>query len=119
MFDLLPGSLYPPHGRTEGRSGNKAGAREFQYDPNWRDDLPFYEYFHGDNGAGIGAGHQTGLVARIVQFLGYITPEQVLGEKAPRLTYFSSPAGRGACCRITDVPARRMRAVLRRTGPGG
>jgi len=47
------------------------GASEkFQKDPNWRDLILFYEYFHGDNGAGIGASHQTGwtgLVARLIQ----------------------------------------------------
>jgi hypothetical protein len=36
------------------------GARKFQEDPHWRDLLLFYEYFHGDNGAGLGASHQTG-----------------------------------------------------------
>jgi hypothetical protein len=42
----------------------------FQNDPHWRDYIPFYEYFHGDNGAGIGASHQTGwtgLVAKLIQ----------------------------------------------------
>jgi glycogen debranching enzyme len=42
----------------------------FQSDPHWRDLLLFYEYFHGDNGAGLGAGHQTGwtgLVAKLIQ----------------------------------------------------
>jgi hypothetical protein len=36
------------------------GTEKFQNDPYWRDCLLFYEYFHGDNGAGIGASHQTG-----------------------------------------------------------
>mgnify|MGYP002409334032 FL=1 len=65
-------------------------ARKFQDDPNWRDYLLFYEYFHGDNGAGIGASHQTGwtgLVARIIQLFGYMSPEQVLGEEARKLVY--------------------------------
>jgi hypothetical protein len=42
----------------------------FQNDPHWRDYPLFYEYFHGDNGAGIGASHQTGwtaLVAKLIQ----------------------------------------------------
>ncbi|MEO6390317.1 MAG: glucosidase, partial [Pyrinomonadaceae bacterium] len=47
------------------------GAEEtFQTDPNWSDLIPFHEYFHGDNGAGIGASHQTGwtgLVAKLLQ----------------------------------------------------
>jgi hypothetical protein len=46
------------------------GAVElFQHDPHWRDYIPFYEYFHGDNGAGMGASHQTGwtgLIARLM-----------------------------------------------------
>jgi hypothetical protein len=45
----------------------------FQDDPHWRDYIPFYEYFHGDNGAGIGASHQTGwtaLVAKLIQQAG-------------------------------------------------
>lgn len=36
------------------------GEMKFQDDPHWRDCIPFYEYFHGDNGAGLGASHQTG-----------------------------------------------------------
>ena len=36
------------------------GIEKFQTDPHWHDLIPFHEYFHGDNGAGIGASHQTG-----------------------------------------------------------
>jgi hypothetical protein len=36
------------------------GTLKFQQDPHWRDYILFYEYFHGDNGAGLGASHQTG-----------------------------------------------------------
>ncbi|HZA25978.1 MAG TPA: glucosidase, partial [Dehalococcoidia bacterium] len=59
--------------RDESRGGRRAalgGVDYFQMDPFWRDCVPFYEYFHGDNGAGIGASHQTGwtaLVARLIQ----------------------------------------------------
>jgi hypothetical protein len=52
-----------------GRRPVFGGAEKFQSDPLWRDHLLFYEYFHGDNGAGIGAGHQTGwtgLVAKVI-----------------------------------------------------
>jgi mannosylglycerate hydrolase MGH1-like protein/glycosyl hydrolase family 63 len=45
-------------------------AEKFQSDPNWRDLVPFHEYFHGDNGSGVGASHQTGwtgLVAKLLQ----------------------------------------------------
>jgi hypothetical protein len=52
---------------ASGRRPVYGGTRKFQEDPHWRDLLLFYEYFHGDNGAGLGASHQTGwtgLVAR-------------------------------------------------------
>jgi len=56
-----------------GRRAVFGGAEKFQTDPNFRDYVPFYEYFHGDNGAGIGASHQTGwtaLVAKLLQQIG-------------------------------------------------
>jgi hypothetical protein len=55
------------------------GASEkFQTDPYWKDYILFYEYFHGDNGAGIGASHQTGwtgCIARVIQLMGDLTQE--------------------------------------------
>jgi hypothetical protein len=54
----------------QGRRPVFGSAEKFQSDPAWRDDLLFYEYFHADNGAGLGAAHQTGwtgLVARLAQ----------------------------------------------------
>lgn len=53
-----------------GRRPVFGGNETFQNDPHWRDYIPFHEYFHGDNGAGIGASHQTGwtgLVAKLIQ----------------------------------------------------
>jgi hypothetical protein len=53
----------------------------FQEDPHGRDLILFYEYFHGDNGAGLGASHQTGwtgIVARMMHLFATSTPEQVL-----------------------------------------
>ncbi len=44
----------------DGRRPLYGGTGRFQTDPHWRDLVLFYEYFHGDNGAGMGAGHQTG-----------------------------------------------------------
>ncbi len=55
---------------SEGRRPVHGGMEKFQRDPHWRDLPLFYEYFHGDNGAGIGASHQTGwtgLVAKLLQ----------------------------------------------------
>jgi hypothetical protein len=69
-----------------GRRPVYGAAEKFQTDPHWRDLILFYEYFHGDNGAGIGASHQTGwtgCIARIIQALGYFTPETVLNTVAP------------------------------------
>jgi hypothetical protein len=57
------------------------GARKFQTDPHWRDHILFYEYFHGDNGAGLGASHQTGwtgLVARMIQYYGSLDAAKAL-----------------------------------------
>ena len=57
------------------------GAREFQDDPHWRDHLLFYEYFHGDNGAGIGASHQTGwtgLVATLIDLFAQLDASEFL-----------------------------------------
>ena len=54
----------------DGRRPVYGGTAKFQQDPHWRDLLLFYEYFHGDNGAGLGASHQTGwtgLVAKLIQ----------------------------------------------------
>jgi hypothetical protein len=78
------------------------GTAKFQDDPHWRDLILFYEYFQGDNGAGLGASHQTGwtgLVARLLDLFGRLDTkdlelglaqvsdrvmrEQVRGEKAP------------------------------------
>jgi hypothetical protein len=66
---------------ASGRRPVFGGAQKFQRDPYWRDHILFYEYFHGDNGAGIGANHQTGwtgLVARMMQILGYLKADEYL-----------------------------------------
>jgi mannosylglycerate hydrolase MGH1-like protein len=71
----------------KGRRPVYGGTEKFQTDPNWRDLILFYEYFHGDNGAGLGASHQTGwtgLVAKIIELYGLLDPERALavGKKA-------------------------------------
>jgi hypothetical protein len=68
---------------SDGRRPVYGGTRIFQDDPHWRDLILFYEYFHGDNGAGLGASHQTGwtgLVARLIQILGQFDPDSVLED---------------------------------------
>jgi Mannosylglycerate hydrolase MGH1-like glycoside hydrolase domain len=65
----------------DGRRPVYGGSRKFQEDPHWRDYLLFYEYFHGDNGAGLGASHQTGwtgVVARGMHVFATSTAEQFL-----------------------------------------
>jgi hypothetical protein len=64
----------------QGRRPVYGGTRKFQEDPHWRDYLLFFEYFHGDNGAGLGASHQTGWTATIpalMHLLSFLTPEIV------------------------------------------
>ena len=56
-------------------------AKKFQNDPYWRDYILFYEYFHGDNGSGVGASHQTGwtgMVANLIQVFGHLKAADVL-----------------------------------------
>jgi hypothetical protein len=70
-----------------GRRPVYGGTEKFQSDPRWQDHILFYEYFHGDNGAGLGASHQTGwtgLVAKTIQLFGYLDSERALqmGKKA-------------------------------------
>ena len=74
-------SIFTPDGN--GRRPVFGGTDKFQNDPLWHDHLLFYEYFHGDNGAGLGASHQTGwtgLVARIIQISAYLRPEDVVSN---------------------------------------
>ena len=70
------------------------GTEKFQTDPHWRDLVLFYEYYHGDNGAGLGASHQTGwsgLVARLIQLFGQLDSHTVLnGPARPTAIRFES-----------------------------
>ena len=66
-----------------GRRPVYGGTTKFQSDPYWKDNVLFYEYFHGDNGAGLGASHQTGwtgLIAKLIQIFGKLDATQVLTE---------------------------------------
>jgi hypothetical protein len=69
--------LRDEHGRRAIYGGNE----KFQTDPHWRDHVLFYEYFHGDNGAGLGANHQTGwtgVVAKLIQLFGMLEAGKLL-----------------------------------------
>jgi hypothetical protein len=66
---------------AEGRRPVYGGTDKFQNDPHWRDYILFYEYFHGDNGAGLGASHQTGwtgLVASLIELNGTLDADLAL-----------------------------------------
>ncbi len=66
------------------RSGRRPvydGTKKFQVDPHWQDHILFYEYFHGDTGAGLGASHQTGwtgVIAGLIRLLGFLDPKSAL-----------------------------------------
>ncbi len=79
-----------------GRRPIYGGAETFQSDPHWRDHLLFYEYFHGDNGAGLGASHQTGwtgLVALGIELFGLLDAKSFL-ESGHEALYRRSMAQR-------------------------
>jgi hypothetical protein len=83
----------------DGRRPVYGGARKFDSDPHWRELILFYEYFHGDNGAGLGASHQTGwtgVIARALHLFATTTPEQALemGKTAVFVETASTPRGR-------------------------
>jgi len=72
------------------------GERKFQEDPYWKDNILFYEYFHGDNGAGLGASHQTGwtgIIARAMHLFATTSADEVL------------EFGKLAAFTRTDIPA--------------
>jgi hypothetical protein len=77
-----------------GRRPVYGGAKAFQEDAHWRDLILFYEYFHGDNGAGLGASHQTGwtgLVAKTIQLFGSLDAKTLLeGGKSSAFAATSS-----------------------------
>jgi hypothetical protein len=66
--------------RPDGTRPVYGDTTKFQNDPHWRDLLLFYEYFHGDNGAGIGASHQTGWTGTVTRLIGlkYLDAHAVL-----------------------------------------
>ena len=68
-------------GRRRAARRSTAAREKFQDDPHWRDLILFYEYFHGDNGAGLGASHQTGwtgIVARMMHLFATTIAEEAL-----------------------------------------
>jgi hypothetical protein len=85
----------------EGHRPVFGGAKKFQDDPHWHDHVLFYEYFHADNGAGLGASHQTGwtgIIARLMHLFATTSAEQIL--EAGKTAHLAEPR---------DVPVRVTR----------
>jgi hypothetical protein len=84
-----------------GRRPVYGGTEKFQSDPHWKDYILFYEYFHGDNGAGLGASHQTGwtgVVAKLIELFGRLDGAQLLD---------AGPVRRGHRGRVVSTPRNR------------
>jgi hypothetical protein len=77
-----------------GRRPVYGGMEKFQTDPQWKDYILFHEYFHGDNGAGLGANHQTGwtgVVAKLIEIFGRLDAQSFLN--AGKAGAFAKRAG--------------------------
>ena len=88
----------------------------FQKDPHWRDHILFYEFFHGDNGAGIGASHQTGWtggIATIIQVLGAVKAQDLMAGDA-----FKKAFGRGEAEEAAGTGAGTREGAAARAGAG-
>jgi hypothetical protein len=82
----------------EGRRPVYGGSKKFVDDPLWRDNVLFFEYYHGDNGAGLGASHQTGwsaVIPALTHLFAVLKPEMVLAPDA-RLADLAKPRDREA-----------------------
>ena len=95
---------------SSGRRPVFGGFEKFQADPHWRDHILFHEYFHGDNGAGIGASHQTGwsgLVATLIELFRNIDAAKLLdeGKKAAFIPY-------GASSKLPKTEGHEMKEVI-------
>ena len=88
---------------ADGRRAVYGGTEKFQNDPHWRDLVLFYEYFHGDNGAGLGASHQTGwtgLIAPMIDLFGRIDATFALESDRSRVV------GQMGKTQVSPEPAR-------------
>jgi len=80
-----------------GRRPVFGGTEKFQTDSHWKDYVLFYEYFHGDNGAGLGASHQTGwtgLISKLIEIFGRIDEKEFL-EAGKRGAFAKAATSRG------------------------
>ena len=82
-----------------GRRAVFGGSEKFQNDPHWRDHVLFYEYFHGDNGAGLGASHQTGwtgVISGLIRLAGFLKAEDILEHGTHAVVKVAKKAQPGA-----------------------
>ena len=106
----------------DGRRPVFGAVDKFQEDPNWRDNLLFYEYFHGDNGAGIGASHQTGwtgLIAKEIDIFRTVNAKDLLTggraaaygakseEPGPTLSYVATSSPKAATGKSAEQVASK------------
>jgi Mannosylglycerate hydrolase MGH1-like glycoside hydrolase domain len=78
----------------KGKRAVYGDTEKFQTDPYWKDLILFYEYFHGDNGAGIGASHQTGwtgVIAYLMKISALITPNAALATESAYAAIHAQP----------------------------
>jgi hypothetical protein len=96
-----------------GRRPVYGGTEKFQSDPHWRDYILFYEYFHGDNGAGIGASHQTGwtgCIANIIQATAVVT-EEIATAPGAESAVFTAMVGQQAAQASAKTKSRAKAAA--------
>jgi hypothetical protein len=96
----------------DGRRPVNGGEQKLQEDPHWREYVQFYEYFHGDNGTGLGASHQTGwtgVIARIMHLFATTTADQVL--RLGKLAAVAEGDGETVSRQTAGAPQRRAARV--------
>ncbi len=104
---------------ADGRRPVYGGTRRFQEDPHWRDHLSFHEYFHGDNGAGLGASHQTGWTGVIARLMQTFAPPAVAPEAGSKTIARQAHESNGPVGRRGNA-ARKPEALARdRLKPAG
>ena len=86
----------------EGRRACHGGVPQYQTDPHWRDLILFYEYFHGENGTGLGASHQTGWTGLVAKLL------QQSGDHTSASGTALSPVNAGLLARLSDIGPKRL-----------
>jgi hypothetical protein len=101
-----------------GRRPEYGGTEKFQTDPHWRDHILFFEYFHGDLGAGIGASHQTGwtgLVAPLIRIFGSTDARRFLETGNKRFAAMTGGGDRGAAQKAAATATTKVGSVQPRS----